>query len=63
MKAYWIILLMIQIHNTKQKYIATLDEAMTMGQKGMDTEKIIEVLKSTSRTKQASGGLSYLMGM
>ena len=47
----------------KAEVLATLDEAMTMGQKGMDTEKIIEVLKSTSRTKQASGGLSYLMGM
>ena len=47
----------------KAEVLAALDEAMTMGQKGMDTEKIIEVLKSTSRTKQASGGLSYLMGM
>ena len=47
----------------KAEVLATLDEAMAMGRKGMDTEKIIEVLKSTSRTKQASGGLSYLMGM
>jgi hypothetical protein len=47
----------------KAEVLAVLDEAMTMGQKGMDTEKIIEVLKSTSRTKQAEGGLSYLMGM
>ena len=47
----------------KAEVLAVLDEAMTMGQKGMNTEKIIEVLKSTSRTKQAEGGLSYLMGM
>ena len=47
----------------KAEVLATLDEAMAMGRKGMGTEKIIEVLKSTSRTKQASGGLSYLMGM
>ena len=43
--------------------LATLDEAMIMGNKGMSTEKIIETLMSTPRKKQAEGGLSYLMGM
>ena len=47
----------------KAEVLATLDEAMIMGNKGMSTEKIIETLMSTPRKKQAEGGLSYLMGM
>ena len=47
----------------KAEVLATLDEAMIMGNKGMSTEKIIETLMSTPRKKQAEGGLSYLVGM
>jgi len=42
---------------------ATIDEALTMQSKGMPDEEIISMFKKTPRTKQAKGGLSYLMGM
>lgn len=47
----------------KAEVLATLDEAMIMGNKGMTEAEIIETLMSTPRKKQAEGGLSYLMGM
>jgi hypothetical protein len=45
--------------------MATIDEALKMQQKGMSPEQIIEIIKNTTRTKQAKGGsvgLGYLVG-
>ena len=46
----------------KAEVLAALDEALTMMDKGMDKDEIINVLRKTTRTKNASGGLNYLMG-
>jgi len=43
--------------------MATMDEAFKMMDKGMGTDEILKAFKTTPRTKQAGGGLSYLMGM
>ena len=43
--------------------LATIDEAMLMQNKGMGSEEIISTIKKTPRTKQAGGGLAYLMGL
>jgi hypothetical protein len=34
-----------------------------MMDKGMDEKQIMDVLRKTTRTKNASGGLNYLMGL
>ena len=47
----------------KAEVLATLDEVFKMGEKGMDADAILNVIKNTPRTKQADGGLNYLMGM
>ena len=49
--------------NNQAAALATLEEAKTLMDKGMGTDEIIDTLKKGSRTKQAEGGLSYLMGM
>ena len=49
--------------NNQAAAIATLEEVKTLGDKGMSVDEIMNVLQSTPRTKQAEGGLSYLMGM
>ena len=41
----------------------TMREAMEMEKKGMNVDEIINTFKNQTRTKQANGGLSYLMGM
>ena len=41
----------------------TMREAMEMEKKGMSVDEIISSFKNQTRTKQADGGLSYLMGM
>ena len=41
----------------------TMREAMEMEKKGMSVDAIIDTFKNQKRTKQANGGLSYLMGM
>ncbi len=41
----------------------TMREAMEMEKKGMSVDEIISTFKNQKRTKQANGGLSYLMGM
>jgi hypothetical protein len=49
----------------KAEVLATIDEALIMQQKGVPAEEIINVMKNTTRTKQAGGGpigLNYLMG-
>ena len=43
--------------------MATMDESFKMMDKGMDTDQIINTFEKTPRTKQADGGLNYLMGM
>jgi len=51
------------IHKRIAEVLATIDEAMTMQNKGMGSEEIISTIKKTPRTKQAGGGLAYLMGL
>ena len=43
--------------------LASMDEGLKMLDKGMSPEEIINTFKKTPRTKQADGGLSYLMGL
>ena len=47
----------------KAEVLATLDEAFKMSEQGMDADAILNAIKNTPRTKQADGGLNYLMGM
>jgi len=47
----------------KAEVLATLDEAFTMMKKGMSDDEILTTIKKTPRTKQASGGVAYLMGL
>lgn len=47
----------------KAEVLATLDEAFTMMKKGMSDSEILNTIKKTPRTKQASGGVAYLMGL
>jgi len=47
----------------KAEMLATLDEAFKMMDKGMSSDEILNTIKNTPRTKNASGGLNYLMGM
>ena len=49
----------------KAEVIATIEQGLTMQEKGMDPQEIVNILKNTTRTKQAKGGsvgLNYLMG-
>jgi hypothetical protein len=49
----------------KAEVIATIEQGLTMQEKGMSPEEIVNILKNTTRTKQAQGGsvgLGYLMG-
>ena len=43
--------------------MATMDEAFKMMDKGMSSDEILKTFKTTPRTKNASGGLNYLMGL
>jgi hypothetical protein len=47
----------------KAELLATLDEAFKMMDKGMSPDEILNAVKNTPRTKQADGGLNYLMGL
>ena len=47
----------------KADMIAMVEQAFKMDQIGMSGDEIIDAFKNTKRTKQANGGLSYLMGM
>jgi hypothetical protein len=50
----------------KAEVIATIEQGLTMQEKGMSPEQIVDILKNTTRTKQAKGGsigLNYLMGL
>ena len=50
----------------KAEVLASMDEAIKMQEKGIAPEEIINIMKNTTRTKQAkggsAGGLDYLMG-
>jgi hypothetical protein len=49
----------------KAEVIATIEQGLKMQEKGMDPQEIVDILKNTTRTKQAQGGpigLNYLMG-
>ena len=46
----------------KAKVLAELDQAMELMKRDISSEEVIDILKNQSRTKQAEGGLSYLMG-
>jgi len=49
----------------KAEVMATIDEAMKMQEKGMKPDEILDIMKNTTRTKQARGGsvgLGYLTG-
>ena len=43
--------------------MATMDEAFKMMDKGMGPDEILKTFKTTPRTKNAGGGLNYLMGL
>jgi hypothetical protein len=47
----------------KADMIAMVEQAFKMDEMGMSGDEIIDTFKNTKRTKQANGGLSYLMGM
>ena len=49
----------------KAEVIATIEQGLTMQEKGMAAEEIVDILKNAPRTKQAKGGsvgLGYLVG-
>jgi hypothetical protein len=47
----------------KAEILATLDEAFKMMEKGMGPDEVLSTIKNVTRTKQAGGGLAYLMGL
>ena len=47
----------------KADMIAMVEQTFKMDEMGMSGDEIIDTFKNTKRTKQANGGLSYLMGM
>ena len=47
----------------KAEVLATLDQSMEMMKQGKSSEEVVDVLKKETRTKQAGGGVAYLMGL
>jgi hypothetical protein len=50
----------------KAEVLGSIDEAMKMQEKGMSPQEIMDIMKNTTRTKQADGGpigLNYLLGL
>ena len=47
--------------NNQANAISTIEQVKTMGDKGMSTDEIMSVLQSTSRRKQAEGGLAEIL--
>jgi hypothetical protein len=45
----------------KAEVLASIDEAIKMQQKGMGPEQIMDIIKNTTRTKQAEGGIAGLI--
>ena len=49
--------------NNQAAALATIEQAETLVKEGKSIDEVMSILQSTPRTKQAEGGLSYLMGM
>jgi hypothetical protein len=49
--------------NNRAAAVATLEQADALMSEGKSIDEVMSILQNTSRTKQAEGGLSYLMGM
>ena len=50
----------------KAEVVAGIEQGLVMQEKGMSPEEIVDILKNTTRTKQADGGpigLNYLLGI
>ena len=50
----------------KAEVLGSIDEAIKMQEKGLSPQEIIDIMKNTTRTKQAQGGsigLNYLTGL
>jgi hypothetical protein len=45
----------------KAEVIAAIEQGLTMQEKGMSPEEIVNILKNTTRTKQADGGIAGLL--
>jgi hypothetical protein len=45
----------------KAEVLASIDEAIKMQEKGIAPEEIINIMKNTTRTKQADGGIARLI--
>jgi hypothetical protein len=45
----------------KAEVIATIEQGLTMQEKGMRAEEIVDILKNAPRTKQAEGGIAGLI--
>jgi hypothetical protein len=45
----------------KAEVIATIEQGLTMQEKGMRAEEIVDILKNAPRTKQAEGGIAGLL--
>ena len=45
----------------KAEVIATIEQGLTMQEKGMAAEEIVDILKNAPRTKQAEGGIAGLL--
>ena len=45
----------------KAEVIATIEQGLTMQEKGMGAEEIVDILKNAPRTKQAEGGIAGLL--
>ena len=46
-----------------KEVIGTLEESMTMLEKGMSPDQIIGAFKNTPRTKNSAGGLNNILGV
>jgi hypothetical protein len=50
----------------RAEVVAGIEQGLVMQEKGMDPQEIVDILKNTTRTKQAKGGsigLDYLTGL
>jgi hypothetical protein len=45
----------------KAEVLASIDEAIKMQERGMGPEQILDIIKNTTRTKQAKGGIAGLL--
>ena len=45
----------------RAEVVAAIEQGLTMQEKGMSPEEIVNILKNTTRTKQAEGGIAGLL--